>query len=79
MAVNPELKDLVHDIAASIKRSDTRRPQVANVRAGVLYQPRIGPHPEPQAVNLIVAELAELASDRVIQRGFREVAYTQRE
>jgi hypothetical protein len=68
MAVNLELKDLVHDIAASIKRIDARRPQAANVRTGVLYQPGIGPHPETQAVNLIVTELAELASDRYSKR-----------
>ena len=30
IGVNLELKDLVHDIASSIKRVDERRPQAAN-------------------------------------------------
>jgi hypothetical protein len=59
-----ELVELVRDIATSIKRIDERRPQAANVRTGALYQPGIGPHPESQAVNLIVHELAALAPER---------------
>jgi hypothetical protein len=58
-----ELVDFVQDIATSIKRIDERRPQAANVRTGVLYQPGIGPHPETQAVNLIVSELPALAQN----------------
>jgi hypothetical protein len=59
-----ELVDLVLDVASAIKRIDERRPQAANARTGALYQPGIGPHPETQAVNLVVAELAALAPDR---------------
>jgi hypothetical protein len=59
-----ELTDLILDVAAAIKRIDARRPQAANARTGALYQPGIGPHPETQAVNLIVAELAALSASR---------------
>ena len=68
VGVNLELKDLVHDIASSIKRVDERRPQAANARTGAIYQPGIGPHPETRAVNLVVAELAKLASARYSER-----------
>jgi hypothetical protein len=49
-----ELLELVTDIGTVIKRIDERRPQASNVRTGVQYQPGIGPHPETQAVALIV-------------------------
>ena len=75
IGVNLELKDLVHDIAASIKRIDERRPQAANARTGAIYQPGIGPHPETQAVNLVVAELAKLASARYSERLHVAVSY----
>jgi hypothetical protein len=55
---------LIEDIAAAIKRIDERGPQAGNARTGALYQPGIGPHPETQAVNLIVSELAELSPSR---------------
>jgi hypothetical protein len=38
------LETLVADVAATIKEIDARRPQAANARTGVLYQPGIGPH-----------------------------------
>jgi len=58
------LEQLVGDIGTAIKRIDSRRPQAANARTGVLYQPGIGPHPETQAVSLIVGELAGLEAQR---------------
>jgi hypothetical protein len=51
------LPQIVEDIATCIKRIDEQRPQAANARTGEPYQPRIGPHPETQAVALIAAEL----------------------
>jgi hypothetical protein len=63
-----ELADLVLDVAACIKRVDARRPQAGNVRTGAMYQAGIGPHPETQAVNLVVRELATLAPDRYRSR-----------
>jgi hypothetical protein len=59
-----ELQQLIEDVASSIKRIDARRPQAANVRTGAVYQPGIGPHPETQAVALIVRELEEMAAER---------------
>jgi hypothetical protein len=59
-----ELGQVVRDIGTAIKRADSRRPQAANSRTGALYQPGIGPHPETQAVGLIVEELAVLDADR---------------
>src|SRR5262245_53419972 len=59
-----ELEALITDVAAAIKRVDERRPQAANARNGVLYQPGIGPHSETLAVDLIVAELAVLTPAR---------------
>ena len=59
-----ELSQLVNDIAVAIKRIDARGPQAANARTGALYQPGIGPHPETQAVALIVSELQQLFSER---------------
>jgi hypothetical protein len=70
-----ELDELIRDIAASIKAIDTRRPQAANARTGVLYQPGIGPHPETQAVNLLVAELADVEAARYGARLHVGVAY----
>jgi hypothetical protein len=55
------LAELVQDIGIAIKRIDERRPQAANARTGALYQAGIGPHPETQAVNLIVSELYQLS------------------
>jgi hypothetical protein len=63
-----ELAELIQDIGIAIKRIDERRPQAANARTGALYQPGIGPHPETQAVNLIVSELAQLSSIRYNNR-----------
>jgi len=57
-----ELAELIQDIGIAIKRIDKRRPQASNARTGALYQPGIGPHPETQAVNLIVSELAQQLS-----------------
>jgi hypothetical protein len=53
-----ELDQLVQDIASAIKVVDSRGPQAANARTGILYQPGFGPHPETRAVALIVDELA---------------------
>lgn len=55
-----ELRELVQDIASAIKRIDSRGLRAANARTGALYQPGIGPHPETQAVALIIDELAAL-------------------
>ena len=63
-----ELAELIQDIATTIKRIDERRPQAANARTGALYQPGIGPHPETQVVNLVVAELAQLDPARYTGR-----------
>lgn len=59
-----QLGALVADVGLAIKRIDARRPQAANARTGALYQPGFGPHPETQAVTLIVAELQAMAPDR---------------
>jgi hypothetical protein len=64
MSPSLAVEQLVTDIGAAIKRIDTRRPQASNMRTGAAYQPGIGPHPETQAVALVVAELATLAPDR---------------
>lgn len=56
-------------------RSSHRRPQAANARTGSLYQPGIGPHPETQAVALVVAELAALAPARYQGQLFVGVPY----
>jgi hypothetical protein len=57
-----DLKGLVRDIAACIKRIDERHPQATNARSGAPYQPGFGPHPESQAVALIAEELAHSAT-----------------
>ena len=54
-----EFQQFIEDIAISIKRVDARRPQAANARTGVAYQPGIGPHSETQAVALLVGELQQ--------------------
>lgn len=59
-----ELAELIDDIGSAIKRIDERRPQAANARTGAPYQPGIGPHPETRAVDLIVAELSQVAPAR---------------
>ena len=63
-----ELIDLIRDMAAAIKRVDGRRPQAANARTGVVYQPGFGPHPETRAVELVESELIELDPVRYAQR-----------
>lgn len=73
--MNLELRDLVQDIATSIKRIDEQRPQAGNVRTGVLYQPGIGPHPETRAVNLIVRDLPVLRPERYASKLHIGVAY----
>jgi hypothetical protein len=70
-----ELGEFIADVATAIKRVDQRLPQAANVRTGALYQPGIGPHPETQAVALVVAELAILAPQRYMGRLHTTVAY----
>jgi hypothetical protein len=70
-----ELDRLVHDIAACIKRVDSRRPIAANARTGVSYQPGIGPHAETAAVALIAQELAQLARDVYRDRIVLGVSY----
>src|SRR5262245_24701945 len=56
-----ELPKVIADLAVCIKQIDSRRPQACNVRTRVLYQPGIGPHPETQAVDLMVRELPAVA------------------
>src|ERR1700694_4257957 len=70
-----ELKELVDDIALAIKGIDQRRPQASNARSGERYQPGIGPHPETQAVALVVAELPQLSPQRYGDRVKENVAY----
>ena len=70
-----ELEELVADIGLSIKRIDSRRPQAANVRTGVAYQPGIGPHPETQAVALIVTELRAIAPERYDNHLHTDIPY----
>ena len=70
-----ELADFVRDIAAAIKRIDERAPRAANQRTGVLYQPGIGPHPETQAVALIVSELCTNSDQRYAGRLNTGVGY----
>jgi hypothetical protein len=59
-----EFLQFIEDVAVSIKRIDARRPQAANARTGAVYQPGIGPHPEAQAVALIVRELQQQFAER---------------
>lgn len=68
---------MIDDVAASIKRVDARRPQAANVRTGAVYQPGIGPHPETQAVALVVAELQNLAAVRYSGLVRTNISYPQ--
>lgn len=70
-----ELDILVADIGAAIKAIDSRRPQAANARTGVSYQAGIGPHPETQAVSLIVGELQAVAPARYFRRLSTGVPY----
>lgn len=70
-----ELEQLVADVGVAIKRIDSRRPQAANVRTGVTYQPGIGPHPETQVVDLIVAELQAMAPERYHDKLHTSVSY----
>ena len=72
---NLQLPDLVADVAAALKRIDERRPQAANARTGALYQPGIGPHPETQAVALVVSELTEINRLRYHQRLATGISY----
>jgi hypothetical protein len=76
--VRIELSVIVADIAAAIKRIDSRRPQAANARTGALYQPGIGPHPETQAVSLIARELELVESLRYGRRITVDVPYPKR-
>lgn len=59
-----ELNQLIQDIGRAVKEIDNRRPQAANARTGASYQPGIGPHPETQAVSLILAELTKVVPER---------------
>ena len=70
-----ELNELVDDIALAIKVIDQRQPQASNARSGARYQPGIGPHPETQAVALVVAELPRISPDRYGERIKENVAY----
>lgn len=69
------LAELVSDIATSIKQIDMRRPQAANARTGVPYQPGIGPHSETGAVQLIKRELEDLGPDKYQGKMALGVAY----
>jgi len=73
--VRIELSAIIADIAAAIKRIDTRRPQAASSRTGALYQPGIGPHPETQAVSLIARELELVEALRYGRRITVDVPY----
>jgi hypothetical protein len=70
-----ELAELVGDVAAAIKRIDERRPRAANMRTGALYQPGIGPHPETQAVSLVVKELGALDGGPYTDRLYTGITY----
>ena len=56
-----QLLSLVVDFAAAMTRVDQRGPQASSPRSGRIYQPGIGPHPEDQAVDLVLAELQATA------------------
>jgi hypothetical protein len=73
--VRIELSAIITDVAAAIKRIDSRRLQAANARTGASYQPGIGPHPETQAVSLIAAELELVESSRYGRRITVDVPY----
>ena len=70
-----ELEQLVSDIGAAIRRIDSRRPQASNARTGAAYQPGIGPHPETQAVALIVAELSSINPERYARQLYTDIPY----
>lgn len=70
-----QIEQLVADVGAAIKQIDSRCPQAANVRTGVKYQPGIGPHPETQAVDLIVSELQAVAPERYSDKLHTSVPY----
>jgi hypothetical protein len=52
------LREIVEQFAIAMKSADTRRPQAVNPTTKYAYRPGIGPHPEDQAVNLVMRELA---------------------
>jgi hypothetical protein len=58
-----ELSEIVAQFAAAMMLADSRRPVAVSPRSGRTYQPGIGPHPEDRAVDLVVAELAQLRPD----------------
>jgi hypothetical protein len=70
-----DLTDLISDIATSIKLIDARHPQAANARTGLKYQAGIGPHPETQAVELVVSELERLHPDKYAGKTSVGVSY----
>lgn len=53
---------------------DAKRPQAANARTGVPYQPGIGPHTESQTVSLVIAHMADI-SPVLYSSVEREVSY----
>lgn len=57
------LHQIILDFGRCIDRIDSRRPQAANARTGVQFQPGIGPHSESKVVEMVAAELVELAPD----------------
>lgn len=53
-----DLATIVRDFANGIIYADAREPQAVNVRSKEPYQVGIGPHPEAQAVRLVIEEMA---------------------
>lgn len=70
-----ELGTFVTDVGAAIKKIDSSRPQATNARTGALYQPGMGPHPETQAVEMIVSELPLIDPDRYARKLHTDVPY----
>ena len=53
------LSHFVDSFAWAMSAVDVKRPQAANARTGIAYQPGIGPHTESQTVSLVIAHMAE--------------------
>jgi hypothetical protein len=65
-----ELVEFVRDFAVALKGVDARGP-VFTSRTGRVYRPGIGPHSEDRAVDLIVAEMTSMHSQKYGRLGCR--------
>jgi hypothetical protein len=57
--VERALAQITNAFAAGLVMADAHRPQAVSARTGRIYQPGIGPHSEPSAVQLVMTELAK--------------------